>query len=76
MNHSLATTSGMVLIRGAKPTDAAPFRELRLYALQDTPVAFTADYQRNLVQPPQDWEAMLTMHADESTIFLVNMKIS
>jgi ribosomal protein S18 acetylase RimI-like enzyme len=70
MNQSLTTPRGMVLIREANPTDAVPFRELRLYALQDSPVAFTADYQRNLSQPSQYWEDMLTMHADESTIFL------
>lgn len=50
--------------------DAMQFRELRLYALQDSPTAFSADYQKNLNHPIQYWEELLTMHADESTMFL------
>lgn len=70
MTHSLTTPRGKILIREAKPTDAIPFRELRLGALQDSPIAFTSDYQKNLNQPPKYWEDLLTMHPDESTIFL------
>lgn len=70
MTHSLTTSRGEILIREVKPTDAVQFRELRLEALQDSPVAFSADYQRNLSHPPKYWEDMLTMHSDESTIFL------
>lgn len=70
MNRSLNTPLGQVIIREAAPADAVPFRVLRLGALQDSPVAFSADYQRNLSQPPKHWEDMLTMQADESTIFL------
>jgi RimJ/RimL family protein N-acetyltransferase len=67
---SLTTQRGKLLLREAQPTDAVPFRELRLGALQDSPIAFTADYQRNLSHPPKYWEDMLTMQADEATIFL------
>src|SRR5689334_7591403 len=69
--RSITTARGTILIREAKPTDAAPFRELRLEALQDSPVAFTADYQRNLSHPPKYWEDILTTHPDEATMFLV-----
>jgi RimJ/RimL family protein N-acetyltransferase len=70
MNGALNTRRGEIFIREASPRDAAQFRELRLYALQDSPIAFSADYQKNLSQPPQHWEDILTMHPDESTIFL------
>jgi ribosomal protein S18 acetylase RimI-like enzyme len=71
MNESLHTARGEISIREANPEDAILFRELRLYALQDSPTAFSADYQRNQSHPLQYWQDMLTMHADESTIFVV-----
>lgn len=70
MIRSLATPRGEILLHEAQPAYAARFRELRLGALQDSPIAFSADYQRNLSQPLKYWEDMLTMQADESTIFL------
>jgi RimJ/RimL family protein N-acetyltransferase len=70
MTRSITTPRGKILIREASPADAHPFRELRLGALQDSPIAFSADYQKNLHEPLKHWEDMLTMHADESTIFL------
>ena len=69
MNSSFTTQRGTILIREASPTDAVAFRDLRLYALQDSPVAFGGDYQTSLNQPPHYWEERLTMHADEATIF-------
>lgn len=74
MIRSLATPRGKVLIREVKPTDAVQFRELRLGALQDSPVAFSADYQANLNYPAKYWEERLTMQPDESTIFLATNK--
>jgi ribosomal protein S18 acetylase RimI-like enzyme len=71
MNKSMKTARGEILIREANPADAAAFRGLRLYALQDSPTAFSADYQRNFHHPLGYWEDMLTMHPDESTLFLV-----
>lgn len=76
MSRSLSTPRGEVVIRAASPADAVKFRELRLGALQDSPIAFSADYQKNLHQPSKPWEEMLTMHADESTIFLAEHKRS
>lgn len=70
MNPAFTTQRGKVLIREALPTDAARFRELRLEALRDHPIAFTSDYQKNLNHPPQYWVDTLTMQPDESTIFL------
>ena len=76
MKQSITTSRGEILIREASPADAATFRELRLGALQDSPIAFSADYQKNLDHPLKHWEDMLTMHADESTIFLAEHKHS
>lgn len=70
MNRSVNTARGEILLREASPKDAIAFRDLRLYALQDSPTAFGADYQKNLSQPTQYWEDLLTMHADESTLLL------
>ena len=68
--RSITTARGTIQIREAKPTDATSFRELRLKALQDSPVAFTADYQSNVSHPPKYWEEMLTTPPDEPTMFL------
>lgn len=70
MNRSFSTRRGIIVIRQAGPIDAPRYRELRLQALQDSPIAFTADFQKNLNQPPKYWEDLLTMQPDESTIFL------
>ena len=70
MTRSLTTPRGTITIRESEPTDAELFRQLRLEALQDSPVAFSADYERNLSQPAKYWEDMLTMYSDESTILL------
>lgn len=70
MNKSITTPRGPIVIREATPSDAMPFRELRLEALQDSPTAFSADYQQNLSHPAKYWEDRLTMEKDEATIFL------
>jgi RimJ/RimL family protein N-acetyltransferase len=74
MIRSFATARGEIHIREAKPADAVQFRELRLSALQDSPIAFTSDYQKNLNQPLKYWEDTLTTQADESTIFLAEQE--
>ena len=48
MNGSLHTPRGEILIREASSQDAIEFRELRLYALQESPTAFRADYAAKL----------------------------
>jgi len=70
MIRSCNTPCGEIRIREAHPSDAVPFRELRLGALLDSPIAFGADYQKNLHQPIKYWEDLLTMHTEEATIFL------
>jgi RimJ/RimL family protein N-acetyltransferase len=70
MTPSFTTPRGNLGIREASPADAVPFRELRLGALLDSPVAFGADYQTNLHHPPKYWEDMLAMPTDDATIFL------
>ena len=70
MNRSITPARGGITIRDATPADALPFRELRLEALQDSPIAFSADYQQNLNHPAKYWEDRLTMEEEEATIFL------
>lgn len=70
MIRSFTTPRGEILLREAKSADATRFRELRLGALQDSPIAFSADYQKTLSQPPKYWEETLTMQQEEATIFL------
>ena len=70
MKRSITTSRGTITIRDATPADTMPFRELRLEALQDSPIAFSADYQQNLNHPAKYWEDRLTMEQDEATIFL------
>ena len=60
MIHSLETTRGTVVLREANLADAPQFRDLRLNGLQDSPTAFTADYQVNLNHPMSFWEGRLT----------------
>jgi ribosomal protein S18 acetylase RimI-like enzyme len=73
MNKSMRTARGEIVIREANPADAAAFRDVRLYALQESPTAFSADYQKNLHHPKGYWEDLLTMHPDESTMFLAQL---
>ena len=70
MNHTFSTSRGNIVIREANPDDAVRFRELRLEALQNSPIAFSADYQKNFNHPPKYWEDLLTPQPDESTIFI------
>src|SRR5687767_2083894 len=70
MNGSITTPRGPIVIRDATPADAMLFRELRLEALQDSPIAFSADYQQNLNHSAKHWEDRLTLEKDEATILL------
>jgi RimJ/RimL family protein N-acetyltransferase len=70
MIRSFSTPRGTIVIREANVADAASFRELRLEALQDSPVAFSADYQKNLNHPAKHWEELLSPHPDESAMFI------
>ena len=59
INKSFETTQGAIIIRAALPSDVIQYRELRLFALQDAPTAFSADYQTHLSRPMSFWEGRL-----------------
>jgi RimJ/RimL family protein N-acetyltransferase len=65
---NLETRLGSVIVREASLADAEQFRELRLDALQDSPIAFPADYMVNVNHPISFWKKRLK--TDETgTIF-------
>lgn len=65
---NIETKLGPIIIREAIVSDAEKFRELRLHALQDSPIAFPVDYAVNVNHPMSFWENRL--QADETgTIF-------
>jgi len=70
MIRSFTTSPGTIVIRDANIADAASFRELRLEALQNSPIAFSADYQKTLNNPAKHWEELLSPHPDDSTMFI------
>ena len=70
MIRSFATLRGRIVIREANIADAQSFLELRLEALQNSPIAFSADYQKNFNHPAKYWEDLLSPHPDESTMFI------
>lgn len=59
---------GKIVIREANPADVIQSRELRLFALQESPTAFSADYQVNLDHPMGFWEGRLK--PDENGVIL------
>jgi len=59
IKHSVETLRGTIIIREATPADVTQYRELRLFALQDAPTAFSADYQTHLGRPMSFWEGRL-----------------
>jgi RimJ/RimL family protein N-acetyltransferase len=56
MIRSVETNHGTIVIREANLADLEPFRELRLFALQESPLAFGADYETNLNNPLEYWQ--------------------
>ncbi len=60
MIRSLDIPRGKVILREANLADTIQFRDLRLDALQDSPTAFSADYQVNFNHPMSFWEGRLT----------------
>lgn len=69
MIKSISTSRGIILIRKAKPADMEQFRALRLFALQESPTAFSADYETSLNHPPEYWQNRLK-EDDDSVTFL------
>lgn len=60
MIKSIPTPKGTTIIREANLADVVQFRELRLFALEESPTSFSADHQVNLNQPMSFWEGRLT----------------
>ncbi len=75
MNRSLRTSRGIIKIRQSNLADALNFRELRLGALQDSPTAFSMDYQRSFNYPSKYWEDTLAMDNNESAIFFAEHQV-
>lgn len=69
MIKSVETKQGTIVIREANLADIEQFRELRLFALQDSPTAFGSDYETNLKQPPEFWQDRLRKD-EHSTMFV------
>jgi RimJ/RimL family protein N-acetyltransferase len=59
MIKSMQTSRGAITIHDASLADAERFRELRLFALQDSPTAFSADYELNASHPISYWKGRL-----------------
>ena len=66
---SLETLRGTITIRESTPSDLIQYRELRLGALQNSPTAFSADYELNLNQPMSFWEGRLKPDAHGIILF-------
>jgi RimJ/RimL family protein N-acetyltransferase len=65
----LKTARGELNIRTAQISDLAAFKRLRLQALRDHPVAFSADYEVNLNADDNFWANYLDFK-DNATIYL------
>ncbi|HSQ28108.1 MAG TPA: GNAT family N-acetyltransferase [Anaerolineales bacterium] len=71
IEQKITTPHGIITLRQAAETDAMAFRELRLEALQNNPVAFSSDFSANAEQPDQFWLERIQKLGDEGTIFFV-----
>jgi RimJ/RimL family protein N-acetyltransferase len=59
MIKSLSTIHGTIVIREATMVDVDQYRTLRLFALQESPLAFGQDYETSLNHPPELWQERL-----------------
>ena len=59
MIKSIETPRGEIIIRDASLADVEQYRALRLFALKDSPTAFSADYAVNAKQPMSYWKNKL-----------------
>ena len=69
LNGIFESPRGPINIREATPADVIQYRELRLFALQDAPTAFSADYQVHLGRSMGFWEGRLNF--DEYAIIFL-----
>jgi ribosomal protein S18 acetylase RimI-like enzyme len=68
MITSLQTPKGTVILRDASLADAERYRELRLFALKESPTSFSADYELNASHPKSFWKGRLK--PDEHAIII------
>jgi len=79
MIKSVKAARGTIVIREASLADVEQFRELRLFALKDSPTSFSADYNLVFGLPTSYWEDRLrpnkygTMFFAENNSKLVGM---
>ena len=77
--RSIQTAKGTIIVREASLADVDQFRELRLFALKDSPTSFSADYNLVFGFPTSYWEDRLrpniygTMFFAENNSNLVGM---
>ena len=69
VEQEISTPHGIVTLRQAIETDAIAFRELRLEALQNNPVAFSSDFGANAEQPDQFWLERIQKLGDQGSIY-------
>ena len=56
-------------IRHAAETDTEAFRNLRLEALKEHPIAFGQDYDENILRPQSYWESVLKTNDQEQALY-------
>jgi len=59
MINSISTPRGKIVIREANFADVDQYRVLRLFALQESPLAFGQDYETSLNYSPETWRERL-----------------
>jgi ribosomal protein S18 acetylase RimI-like enzyme len=67
--NTITSPKGPIFVRSAAIEDAAAFRELRLQALREHPIAFTADYDANQARPPEFWVERLRGQGQTGNIY-------
>ena len=72
MIKSIETAKGAVVIREGSLADVEQFRELRLFALKDSPTSFSADYKIIFALPKSYWEDRLRPNVHGTTFFAEN----
>ena len=68
----IETPKGTVSFRPASFADVASFRELRLFALQDAPTAFSGDYAMSVNAPKSYWENRVKPNEGSIVFFAEN----
>ena len=66
MPKLIETDRGIISIRQAVPDDSARLRELRIEALSDSPVAFSADLEAARVEAAGNWSERLRAYEAEN----------